>query len=161
MIEIFEADPRLPEQAQAIVDLMDTYARDPMGGGEGLSDRVKADLPAELAKRQTAHIILALSDREPAGLVVCFEGFSTFACQPLLNIHDVIVAPAFRCKGLAKRMLHKAEQIAMDLGCCKLTLEVLEGNHMAQAVYRSCGFAGYELDPKMGNAMFWQKKLAP
>jgi hypothetical protein len=84
MIEIFEADPRLPEQAQAIVDLMDTYARDPMGGGEGLSDRVKADLPAELAKRQTAHIILALSDREPAGLVVCFEGFSTFACQPLL-----------------------------------------------------------------------------
>ncbi len=161
MIEIFEADPSLPDQAQAIVDLMDMYARDPMGGGEGLSDWVKANLPAELAKRQTAHIILAQQDREPAGLVVCFEGFSTFACQPLLNIHDVIVAPAFRCKGLAKRMLHKAEQIAIDLGCCKLTLEVLEGNHMAQAVYRSCGFAGYALDPKMGNAMFWQKKLAP
>ena len=41
-----------------------------------------------------------------------------------------------------------------------MTLEVLEGNEIAQHAYRSFGFAGYELDPRMGKAMFWQKKLA-
>ena len=40
-----------------------------------------------------------------------------------------------------------------------LTLEVLEGNKVAQAAYRASGFAGYELDPEVGRAMFWQKKL--
>jgi len=56
-------------------------------------------------------------------------------------------------------LLAEAEQIAIGLGCCKLTLEVLEGNAVAQAAYKASGFAGYQLDPKMGKAMFWQKKL--
>ena len=59
----------------------------------------------------------------------------------------------------AKRLLAKAEEIALGLGCCKLTLEVLEGNSVAQAAYKASGFAKYELDPSMGKAMFWQKKL--
>jgi hypothetical protein len=41
-----------------------------------------------------------------------------------------------------------------------MTLEVLEGNIIAQAAYTSCGFASYKLDPRMGKAMFWEKKLA-
>jgi ribosomal protein S18 acetylase RimI-like enzyme len=159
MFETLEADLSLPAHAEALVELMETYARDPMGGGEGLSEFVKANLPIELARRPTAHVILAFFDQAPAGLVVCFEGFSTFACKPLLNIHDVIVAPAFRGKGLSKLLFQKAEEIAIRLGCCKLTLEVLEGNQVAQAAYKSLGFGGYELDPQMGRAMFWQKKL--
>jgi GNAT superfamily N-acetyltransferase len=113
MTEIIEADLRLPAHAEAMVQLMDAYALDPMGGGEGLSDYAKANLPAELAKRKEAHVILALVDAEPAGLVVCLEGFSTFACKPLLNIHDVIVASSHRGKGLSKRLLQKAEEIAL------------------------------------------------
>ena len=57
-------------------------------------------------------------------------------------------------------MLQVAETIALRLGCCKMTLEVLEGNVVAQAAYTSCGFAAYVLDPLMGKAMFWEKKLA-
>jgi ribosomal protein S18 acetylase RimI-like enzyme len=56
-------------------------------------------------------------------------------------------------------MLARAEAIARERGCCKMTLEVLEGNRTAQALYKSLGFAGYELDPEMGKAMFWQKLL--
>jgi ribosomal protein S18 acetylase RimI-like enzyme len=51
------------------------------------------------------------------------------------------------------------EEIAVELGCCKLTLEVLEGNHIAQAAYKSFGFNGYELNPQTGRALFWEKKL--
>jgi GNAT superfamily N-acetyltransferase len=159
MIEIIEADLSMPAHGEAMVQLMDEYALDPMGGGKGLSDYVKANLSAELAKRKAAHVILAFADAEPAGLVVCLEGFSTFACKPLLNIHDVIVALPHRGKGLSKLLLQKAEEIAIDLGCCKLTLEVLEGNHVAQSAYKACGFSGYELNPQIGKALFWEKKL--
>ncbi|WP_066376144.1 GNAT family N-acetyltransferase [Anabaena sp. CA = ATCC 33047] len=160
MIEIVEADLSLPAHAEAMVQLMDEYALDPMGGGKGLSDYVKTNLRAELAKRKAAHVILAFVDAEPAGLVVCLEGFSTFACKPLLNIHDVFVALPYRRRGLSQLLLQKAEEIAFDLGCCKLTLEVLEGNHVAQLAYKACGFSGYELNPQMGKALFWEKKLA-
>jgi GNAT superfamily N-acetyltransferase len=159
MIEIIIADLGVPAHAEAFIQLMDAYALDPMGGGQGLSNEVKAKLPAELAKRPSAHVILAFVDTQPAGLVVCLEGFSTFACQPLLNIHDVVVALPYRGRGLSKRLLQKAEAIALELGCCKLTLEVLEGNPIAQAAYQAFGFSGYELDPQMGKALFWEKKL--
>ncbi|CFP45632.1 acetyltransferase [Bordetella pertussis] len=41
-----------------------------------------------------------------------------------------------------------------------MTLEVLEGNTRAQALYRRLGYAGYELAADTGRAMFWQKKLS-
>ncbi len=159
MIDIIEADLNKPAHSEAMVQLMEIYARDPMGGGQGLSDYVKANLPGELAKRKSAHVILAFVNSEPAGLVICFEGFSTFACKPLLNIHDAIVALPYRGQGLSKLLLQKAEEIALTLGCCKLTLEVLEKNEIAQAAYKAFGFSGYELNPQMGKALFWEKKL--
>lgn len=159
-IQIVEADLALPEHAIAVVQLMDEYAQDPMGGGKALSSYARENLVAELKKRDTAHVILAFVDDVPAGLVICLEGFSTFACQPLINIHDAMVSAEHRGRGLCKRMLQAAEALALKLGCCKMTLEVLEGNVIAQAAYRSCGFAGYELDPRMGKALFWEKKLA-
>jgi ribosomal protein S18 acetylase RimI-like enzyme len=158
-IEIIEADLTVTKQAEAVVNLMDEYARDPMGGSSGLSEHAKTHLIPELANRSTARIILAFVDDMAAGLVICFEGFSTFACQPLLNIHDAIVSMPYRGRGLSKLMLQMAEQIAIDLGCCKLTLEVLEHNYIAQTAYRSFGFDGYELNPQMGKALFWEKKL--
>jgi len=158
-MKIIEADLGLPEHGAALVHLLEEYARDPMGGGSDLPLYARENLVAELRRRDTAHVILGFAGGEPAGLVICFEGFSTFACRPLLNIHDVVVAKTHRGKGLCKSMLQSAEALAVELGCCKLTLEVLEGNAVAQAVYRSFGFAGYELDPRMGRAMFWEKKL--
>jgi ribosomal protein S18 acetylase RimI-like enzyme len=158
-IEIIEANLAIAEHGDAIVLLMDEYARDPMGGGQSLSNYAKTNLISELAIRKTARIVIALVEDKPAGLVTCLEGFSTFACQPLLNIHDVIVSAPYRGQGLSKLMLKAAEQIAIDLGCCKLTLEVLEHNYIAQKAYRSFGFNGYELNPEMGKALFWEKKL--
>ena len=153
------ADLSQSTHAAAIIYLLNEYARDVTGGGAELSAFAKDNLIAELRKRQGVHIVLAFVDGTPAGMAICFEGFSTFACKPLLNIHDIVVAKAYRGRGISKRLLAKAEEIATCLGCCKLTLEVLEGNTVAQAAYKACGFAGYELNPKMGKALFWQKKL--
>lgn len=143
----------------AILFLLDEYAKDPMGGGEALSQHVKENLISALKSRFGVHIVLIFVDGKPAALANCFEGFSTFMAKPLLNIHDFAVAPEFRGRGLAKKLMAKIEEVARNLGCCKITLEVLEGNKIARAAYETCGFAGYELDPHMGKAMFWQKKL--
>lgn len=159
MVDIQLADFSNPFHASAVVYLLNEYAKDPMGGGEELSAFVKANLVNEMAKRSGVYAILAFVNGQPAGLANCIEGFSTFACKPLLNIHDMVVLAEYRGQGISSQLLKKAEEIANGLGCCKLTLEVLEGNKLAQVAYIANGFAGYQLDPEMGRAMFWQKKL--
>jgi GNAT superfamily N-acetyltransferase len=158
-IEVVLADYHDAAQAAALVELLDGYARDPAGGGTPLSAQVRADLPAALAARPQAFSVLAYDDGQPVGLINCVEGFSTFACRPLVNVHDVVVAPSHRGQRLAQRMLEKVEQEARARGACKLTLEVLSGNVSARKAYEREGFADYQLDPAFGSAMFMQKKL--
>lgn len=144
---------------EAVLRLLDCYASDPMGGGRPLSDEVKANLIPRLRARHDYLGVIAFHDHEPVGLINAFEGFSTFAARPLMNIHDVIVAPTARGQGLAQRMLEQVEQLARERGCCKLTLEVLSNNEVAKGAYRKFGFGAYELDPEAGVAVFWEKVI--
>ncbi len=158
MFSIIQADLTNPRHAQAEIALLDAYARDPMGGGRGLADSVKQELCAQLIQRH-AVVVLAFDGETPVGLSNAFEAFSTFRCKPILNIHDIAVLPAYRGQGVASAMLAKMQQIARERGCCKLTLEVLENNTAARAVYDRFGFRGYELDPAAGKALFMEKLL--
>lgn len=157
--ELIFADYLNPKHAQHIVDLLNAYAEEPMGGGKPLAEEVKQNLVAGLAARNYAHKVIAYIDGEPAGLVNVFEAFSTFKAKPLMNIHDVVVIPEYRGLGLSQKMLEKVEELAKEKGCCKLTLEVLSGNAVAKSAYEKFGFSGYELDPKAGQALFWQKEI--
>lgn len=159
MEHILIGDLANPAHAHAVIWLLNEYAQDDMGGGSELAPFVKRNLIDALRKRPGIHVVLAFVDERPAGLILCIEGFSTFACKPLLNIHDVVVIPQYRGRGLSKRLLATVETLAKELGCCKLTLEVLEGNTVAQAAYRAFGFSGYALSPEVGTALFWQKTL--
>jgi ribosomal protein S18 acetylase RimI-like enzyme len=156
-IELVVADYLNDNHAADIVYLLNDYAQDPMGGGEPLTETVCENLPAQLSKLPHAFSIICYADEKPAGLVNCFMGFSTFKCKPLINIHDLTVVKAFRGQGISQALLAKVEEQATLKGCCKVTLEVLEGNEGARRSYLKFGFDGYELNPKMGKAMFWQK----
>lgn len=158
-LRIVPTDLHDPAHAAALVSLLDAYARDPMGGGKGLPDEVVAALPQRLAGRAGFVSFLAFVDDEAVGLINCFEGFSTFAAQPLLNVHDIAVLPTHRRRGIARALLAAAEEAARQRGCCKLTLEVLSNNHAAMAAYAQKGFASYELDPAAGQAVALQKWL--
>lgn len=158
-VEILVADYHNPQHAEAISDLLNCYAEDPMGGGKPLTEEVKSILAAKLAEQGNAFSILCYVDGEPTGLTNCFFGFSTFKCKPLVYIHDVVVTGNHRGLGLSQKMLERVEQIAKEKDCCKLTLEVLEGNNIAKNAYIKFGFSGYELDPEMGKALFWEKAL--
>ena len=153
------ADYRHDGDARALVRLLDAYASDPAGGGEPLSDFAKTHLPVALAARPQAFSVLAFDGELPVGLINCIEGFSTFACRPLVNVHDVAVLASHRGNRIGERMLALVEQLALERGACKLTLEVLDGNRSALSLYERCGFAPYQLDPALGDARFLQKKL--
>ena len=159
MQEILIADYSDEFHASAIVNLMNAYAMDKMGGGESLPESVKQVLVSEMAKVPNAFTVLSLVDGKPAGLINCFMGFSTFKAKPLINIHDIVVIRDYRGMQLSQLMLDKVEAVARSRNCCKLTLEVLQGNTIAQNSYVKFGFANYVLDPEMGSAMFWQKAL--
>ena len=158
-IKIIQANYNNPQHGRHIIEMLDCYSNDPMGGNEALPDYVAQNLVHALSNRANAISILAYVEGQPAGLLNCFEGFSTFKCKPLINIHDLIVATEFRGMSLSTKMLTMVEEIAKERDCCKLTLEVLEKNVIAINSYRKFGFNHYQLDPIMGKAEFWEKKL--
>ena len=152
-------DFRSARDRAALVHLLDTYAQDPMGGGEPLTDDVKARLCDDLARLPMAASFIAWLDDEPVGLANTFEAYSTFKARPLLNVHDLAVASAHRGRGVGQQLLTACEAHARERGCCKLTLEVLSGNRRAVRSYERFGFAPYVLDPAEGHALMLQKWL--
>lgn len=153
------ADYHNPADASAVLSLLDAYAQDPMGGAAPLSDEVKATLIAKLAQQPGAFSIIGFNGDEAVALANCFTGFSTFKAKPLVNIHDCYVAPQCRGQHVGQRLLDAIVKEAKERGCCKVTLEVLEGNVRAKAAYQKYGFRGYTLDDTSGAAVFWEYPL--
>jgi len=158
-IQVTPIDLENSSHAQVLVELLEHYALDAMGGGRGLTADVRARLVAELRKIPGYHGALAYVQEEAVGLINCFTGFSTFAARPLLNVHDIVVRNPWRGRGIGQALLAWAQQRAGELQCCKLTLEVLSTNVRAMRAYERAGFAPYRLDPAVGHALLMQKIL--
>jgi ribosomal protein S18 acetylase RimI-like enzyme len=122
------------------LDLLDAYARDPMGAGKPLPASVRARLAADLARHPAAHCLLAGYGDPAVGFATCFLGYSTFQARPLLNIHDIAVLPEWRGRSIARGLLEAIEVLGRDLDCCRITLEVREDNPRARQIYESAGF---------------------
>jgi ribosomal protein S18 acetylase RimI-like enzyme len=125
---------------QAIVELLDMYSRSEFGDGQPLDPSVKSSLIDGLIAHGRARVYLAYEGEVPAGLAICFVGFSTFKARPLLNVHDLAVAPEFRGRGVGKALLDAVADDARRLGYCKVTLEVRADNATALELYRRAGF---------------------
>ena len=85
-------DSNNPEHGQQVLAMLNEYASGPMGGSTPLPEYAQRNLIAELAKRPTARALLARVDGAAAGVAIYLEGFSTFACRPLVNLHDLAVS---------------------------------------------------------------------
>ncbi|MBF0257037.1 MAG: GNAT family N-acetyltransferase [Gammaproteobacteria bacterium] len=150
-------DLALADHAQALLQLLDEYASHPNGGGKALSAETQKNLIPALQRRRDYLGLLAFEENQPVGLLNGFEGFSSFQAKPLLNIHDLVVTASHRNRGIGQSLLQHAENIACARGYCKLTLEVLSNNRQAQQAYRKFGFKAYELEQRLGHALFWEK----
>jgi ribosomal protein S18 acetylase RimI-like enzyme len=142
-VAVRAADYGNPGDRAGIIEVLDSYASDPVGGGKPLRDDVRKRLVPALRDQANALVLLAFVEGQPVGLAVCFFGFSTFQARPLLNIHDLAVLPTHRGRGVGRALLVEAEKQARSRGCCKLTLEVQDDNARARSLYERFGFADF------------------
>lgn len=148
-----------PQDARWVVELLDMYCRDEFGDGTPLSAQARENLIPGLLKHGGARVFLAfddtVADQSPLGVAICLLGFSSFRGAPLLNIHDIAVAPDSRGKGIGAALLSALEEDAKALGCCKITLEVRSDNARAQALYQRIGYHGNQPE-----TWFWTKSVS-
>lgn len=158
-ISITLVDYQDPNQMTLLIDQLNHYALDEMGGAKALAEEVKQRLLIDLPKQPQNFSLLAWVGGECAGMTNCLWGYSTFAAKPLVNIHDLCVNEAYRGLGVSTALLRGVEDHARTKNACKVTLEVLGNNVIAKASYKKFGFKGYELSDGAGTAEFWQKHL--
>jgi ribosomal protein S18 acetylase RimI-like enzyme len=157
--EVIEADLDNAEHARDVDALTAAYACDPMGNGGPLPIDVMDRLVPALRAHPTTRIYLLYLDGRAVGIATCFLGFSTFQAQRLLNIHDFAILPSARGMGLGKALLKAVAAKATELGCCKVTLEVQENNHLARRLYEGTGFAQAVYGEETGGSLFYVKQL--
>lgn len=143
----------------ALCLLLNEFATSENGGGEPMDGDLLAQLPDQLAACPTYIGLLAKDGDEPLGLLNAFWSVSSFKARPLINIHDVTVTAGAQSRGIGRQMVTELERIGHQMKACKITLEVLDGNTRAGALYERLGFEFYQLDPSQGRARLMQKIL--
>ena len=159
-VEIVQADLNRTDHQHAVLELVDAYARDPMGNGKPLSVKVRRAFIPALQQHPTSLIFLAYSKGKAIGIATCFLGFSTFTAKPLIHIDDLAVLPAHRNQRVGRRLLAEIERKARKMDCCKLTLQVQENNHQARRVYEAVGFAQAEYVKAAGACLSLTKPIS-
>ncbi len=139
-VVVRDAELQTPDDAAAVVALVDEYARGPQGQSRALSDGARARLAPGLRKHPGSFVLLACEDGVSVGVAVCFWGFSTFAGKPLINIHDLAVTSAHRRKGVGSALIEEVLRRAREADCAKVTLEVHDANDRAKRLYKRMGF---------------------
>jgi len=82
--------------------------------------------------------LIAELDGRTLGLLTLFPTYSTYKGRPCLHVNDVYVVPEARGRGTARRLMARACRLAVDRGCCRVELKVLETN-AARDFYESIG----------------------
>ena len=155
---IVQADLENATHQAGILELLDMYASEPLQGGQPLDDETRLRLLPGLASQANGRYFLAMHGERAVGVAICFVGFSTFRALPLLNVHDLAVHRDFRGQGIGTRLLDAAEQEAVRLGCCRMTLEVQHANANARRLYKRVGFDSG--GPAGADSSFMTKALA-
>lgn len=154
-----EADYAADTDCAAIVDVLDSYASDPIGGGTPLPADVRERLVASLRDHPGVMVLLAFRGDRAVGIAVCFLAFSTFRALPVMNVHDLAVVPDCRGEGIGRALLGEVEARARGRGCCRMSLEVQEDNERAFGLYRSFGFRDVELGGESAATRFLTRSL--
>jgi ribosomal protein S18 acetylase RimI-like enzyme len=58
-------------------------------------------------------------------------------------VTDLAVTATHRGRGVGRRLLNRAEELARSRGAAELRIAVVGGNRVAESLYRSAGFLRY------------------
>lgn len=94
--------------------------------------------------RPLFEVLLAEEAGIALGMLVFFPIYSSWEGRPGLMIHDLFVREAARGKGAGKALVAALARLAVERGCVRLDVNVLDWNHKARAFYASLGLAHNE-----------------
>jgi len=86
-----------------------------------------------------AEAVLAYVGTEVAGYALYYHTFSTLLGRRGLYLEDLFVLPAFRRRGVGRRLLTQVVGVAVERRCGRLEWSVLDWNASAIGFYRSLG----------------------
>jgi len=74
-VTIVDADLSRAEHQHALVTMLDAFMRDPMEGGQPLSEQSRREVVPGLRAHPACYVLLAWRDGLPIGFSICFLGF--------------------------------------------------------------------------------------
>jgi GNAT superfamily N-acetyltransferase len=86
-----------------------------------------------------AEVVLAYVGRDLAGFALFFHNFSTFLGRRGLYLEDLFVLPAYRSRGVGRRLMAHLARIALERKCGRMEWWVLDWNESAIKFYKSIG----------------------
>ena len=101
----------------------------------------RAFLQARLGAGES--LVYLAEDQEAAlGFVQLYPLFSSTAPRPgrIWLLNDLYVVPAARGRGVARRLMDRARQLAGETGAGAIELATARSNATAQALYESLGY---------------------
>jgi GNAT superfamily N-acetyltransferase len=106
---------------------------------------------AERLRREESVIFVAAGD-QLLGFTQLYPTFSSVSLRRMWILNDLFVRPDGRRGGVARRLLERAREWAVETGAKGLALATAPDNAAARALYESCGwradgFQHYELLP--------------
>lgn len=125
----------------ADIEVIDAFIKE-LAAYEELSHEVNytiSELTSELLNNKSAYCILAFYENIPVGFAVYFYHFSTFLAKRTLYLEDLYVKPAYRNRGIGKKLLQHLTFIAHRNKCGRMEWSVLNWNTPAIKFYKSIG----------------------
>ncbi len=156
-IIIRQVDLNDPADASKTLQMLNSYARHPMGSGKDLPTDVQGRVIEGLKATPTTRIFLAESGQVAVGIAVCFVGYSTFKAKPLVNIHDLHVDERYARQGIGSQLIDAVIEYGRQIDGCAITLEVRRDNP-ARKLYTSKGFQTHS-EPLPEDCMLFGKRM--
>ena len=101
---------------------------------------------ALFGERPAAEVALGYVGTEPVGFAVYFPTFSTASGDTGLYLEDLYVEPAWRNRGLGRKLFAHVAKVAFGRGGRHVSWSVLNWNESAMRFYRSLGRPDTGLD---------------
>ena len=86
-----------------------------------------------------AEVVLAYIGADLAGFALFFHNYSTFLGRRGLYLEDLFVRPAYRSRGVGRRLLAHLARLAVERKCGRMEWWVLDWNESAIRFYQSIG----------------------
>ncbi len=135
--------PAEPEDAAALLSLLERQAAfEGSPGGVAITEAIIRSDGFGAGARFEAWV--AERGGAVTGVLIAYQAYSSWAGAPTLVIHDLFVEQDARGSGAGRALVTRAARRAVELGCCRIDVNVLGWNTAARAFYEHLGFQGLE-----------------